>query len=135
MTKQECAIVTAYTEISMLRGDDLKYLYRYLSEIIGRPVYSHEIPAVCEQFRDRIKADFIALSRNASDDTEPEVRQGRWIDTPLPNSRVSKCSLCGFWQRTNGDDKTGKRLIHNAVYRYCAGCGARMDGGTDDAGR
>ena len=70
MTKQECAIVTAYTEISMLRGDDLKYLYRYLSEIIGRPVYSHEIPAVCEQFRDRIKADFIALCRNASDDIE-----------------------------------------------------------------
>lgn len=73
MTKQECAIVTAYTEYSMLRGDDLKYLYRYLSEIIGRPVYSHEIPAVCEQFRDRIKADFIALCRNASDDIEPEV--------------------------------------------------------------
>lgn len=58
---------------------------------------------------------------------EPEVRHGRWIDTPLPNSRVAKCSLCGFWQRTNGDDKTGKHLIHTAVYRYCAGCGARMD--------
>lgn len=68
MTKQECAIVTAYTEFSMLRGDDLKYLYRYLSEIVGRPVYSHEIPAVCVQFRDKIKADFIALCRNASDD-------------------------------------------------------------------
>jgi hypothetical protein len=52
----------------MLRGDDLKYLYRYLSEIIGRPVFTHEIPEVCEQFRDRIKADFIALCRNASDD-------------------------------------------------------------------
>lgn len=68
MTKHECAIVTAHTGITMLRGDDLKYLYRYLSEIIGRPVFSHEIPAVCEQFRDRIKADFIALCRNASDD-------------------------------------------------------------------
>lgn len=65
---------------------------------------------------------------------EPEVRHGMWIDTPLPNSRVAKCSLCGFWQRTNGDDKTGKHSIHSAVYRYCAGCGARMDGGTDDAG-
>lgn len=70
MTKQECAIVTAYTGISMLRGDDLKYLYRYLSKIIGRPVFSHELHDVCEIFRDRIKADFIALCRNASDDTE-----------------------------------------------------------------
>ena len=65
-------------------------------------------------------------------EAEP-VRHGRWIDTPLPNSRVAKCSLCGFWQRTNGDDKAGKHMIHNAVYRYCGGCGARMDGGTDNA--
>jgi hypothetical protein len=64
-------------------------------------------------------------------EAEP-VRHGRWIDTPLPNSRVARCSLCGFWQRTNGDDKTGKHLIHNAVYRYCAGCGAKMDGGADN---
>lgn len=64
-------------------------------------------------------------------EAEP-VRHGRWIDPPIGNTKVAKCSLCGFWQRTNGDDKTGKHLIHNAVYRYCAGCGAKMDaeGGT-----
>jgi Pyruvate/2-oxoacid:ferredoxin oxidoreductase delta subunit len=59
-------------------------------------------------------------------EAEP-VRHGRWIDVPDANTKVAKCSLCGFWQRTNGDDKTGKHLIHTAVYRYCAGCGARMD--------
>ncbi len=48
MTKHECAIVTAYTGFSMLKGSDLKYLYNYLSGFIGRPVYSHEIPAVAE---------------------------------------------------------------------------------------
>jgi hypothetical protein len=63
---------------------------------------------------------------------EPEVRHGRWIDVPDDNTRVAKCSLCGFWQRTNCEDKTGKHLIHNAVYRYFAGCGARMDGGADN---
>ena len=68
MTKHECAIVTAHTGVTMLRGDDLKYLYHYLSEIIGRPVFSHEIPAVCELFRGKIMEDFIALCRNASDD-------------------------------------------------------------------
>lgn len=67
MTKQECAIVTAYTDISMLRGDDLKYLYKYLSGFLGRPVYTHEIPAVCMQFRDRIREDFIALCRDAEE--------------------------------------------------------------------
>ena len=68
MTKHECAIVTAYTGISMLRGDDLKHLYRYLSKFIDRPIYTHEIPAVCEQFREQIREDFIALCREATDD-------------------------------------------------------------------
>lgn len=67
MTKQECAIVMAYTDIAMLKGNDLKYLYDYLSGIIGRPVYSHEIPAVCMQFHEQIKEDFIALCRNAKE--------------------------------------------------------------------
>ena len=64
-------------------------------------------------------------------EAEP-VRHGRWIDTPIPNNNVAKCSLCGFWMKTNGEDKTGKHMIHKAVYRYCAGCGARMDGGDDN---
>lgn len=69
MTKCERAIVTAYTDISMLKGDDLKYLYSYLSGIIGRPVYSHEIPAVIDQYRNTaIKNDFLALCRNATEE-------------------------------------------------------------------
>lgn len=68
MTKHECAIITAYTNISMLKGDDLKYLYDYLSGFIGRPIYSHEIPAVCMQFEEQIRKDFVDLCRNAADE-------------------------------------------------------------------
>lgn len=67
MTKHECAVVTAYTEISMLKGDDLKYLYDYLSDFIGRPVYTHEIPAVASAYREQIREDFLAICRNATD--------------------------------------------------------------------
>ncbi len=67
MTKHECAVVTAYTDISMLRGDDLKYLYRYLSKFIGRPVYTHEIPAVAAAYREQIREDFLDMCRNATD--------------------------------------------------------------------
>ena len=67
MTKHECAVVTAYTEISMLKGNDLKYLYDYLSGFIGRPVYSHEIPAVAEAYKEQIREDFLALCRNAEE--------------------------------------------------------------------
>ena len=122
MTKQECAIVTAYTEFSMLRGDDLKYLYRYLSEIVGRPVFSHEIPAVCEQYRDRIKADFIALCRNASDGIEPEVRQGRLIEGKTFND--SRCSECG--QEFRDDIRFVYPADKNGICRlpkHCPECG------------
>ena len=67
MTKHECAVVTAYTGISMLKGNDLKYLYKYLSGLIGRPVYTHEIPAVAEAYKKQIREDFLALCRNAKE--------------------------------------------------------------------
>lgn len=69
MTKHECAVITAYTDVAMLKGNDLKYLYDYLSGIIGRPVYSHEIPAVIDQYRNTaIRNDFLALCRNATEE-------------------------------------------------------------------
>lgn len=67
MTKHECAVVTAYTDIAMLKGEDLKYLYDYLSGFIGRPVYTHEIPAVAAAYREQIREDFLAICRDATD--------------------------------------------------------------------
>jgi len=51
----------------MLKGSDLKYLYNYLSGFIGRQVYSHEIPAVAEAYKEQIREDFLALCRNAEE--------------------------------------------------------------------
>ena len=69
MTKHDCAIISAYTEILMLKGDDLKYLYEYLSGIVGRKIYTHEIPAVVSHFKNTvIQEDFLSLCKNAKDD-------------------------------------------------------------------
>lgn len=58
MTRCEATIVSAYTGYFIGELDDL---YKYLSELIGRPIYTHEIPAVLDEYHDRIKQDFVAL--------------------------------------------------------------------------
>ena len=68
MTKHECAVITAYTDISMLQGKDLKYLYDYLSGYADRPVQTWELPAVAMEYREQIRRDFQELCRNATDD-------------------------------------------------------------------
>ena len=34
LTKKEAAVIEAYTGVAMLVGDDRKYLYDYLSEVV-----------------------------------------------------------------------------------------------------
>ena len=40
MTLKECAIITAYTGIFM---GELDEFYKYINEIMERPVYTHEL--------------------------------------------------------------------------------------------
>ena len=58
MTRYEAAIVSAYTGYFIGNHDDL---YKYLSELVGRPIYTHEIPAVLDEYHSKIKQDFVAL--------------------------------------------------------------------------
>lgn len=60
------------------------------------------------------------------------VVHGRWVDKPLiksfknTNIPVVECSACGidFCDIINN---------HYFMYKYCPNCGAKMDGGVDDA--
>ena len=59
MTDREKAIVMAYTGIAMLVGDKIDEFYKYLAELYGRPVYTHEL--VNLDIASKAKADFIKL--------------------------------------------------------------------------
>ena len=69
MTKQECAIVMAYTGKCMLAGDDLGIYYKYIAELLCGPVYTHELAdiEVVEEIKEKAKPDFIKLCREAKD--------------------------------------------------------------------
>lgn len=61
-------------------------------------------------------------------DAQP-VKHGKWI--PM-DEYCAKCSVCGWWQKTNGKCCTGDANIHRVAYKYCTACGAKMDGDADE---
>ena len=69
MTDKEKAIITAYTGISMLAGEKLDIFYKYIEDLLGRPVYTHELAdkKVWEQIKERSKPDFIKLCKESEE--------------------------------------------------------------------
>lgn len=67
MTKQECAIIQAYTGVCMLQGEDLEIYYTYIKNLLNRPVLTHEIPELFDDIRELAKEDFIFICENAFD--------------------------------------------------------------------
>lgn len=63
MTDKEKAIVMAYTGVCMLSGDKFQIFHKYIEDIMGRPVYIHELAdkVVEDEIKEKAKADFIAL--------------------------------------------------------------------------
>lgn len=60
MTKREAAIVSTYTGILI---GDLNDAYAYMKEIIGRPVYTHELsnPEVLSELKSKSSKDFMSI--------------------------------------------------------------------------
>lgn len=67
MTKQECAVLMAYTGVVLLQDDDIKYFYQYLDYIFHRPVATHEIPKLVPIIREKSQEDFMRILENAVD--------------------------------------------------------------------
>ena len=63
MTDREKAIVMAYTGKCMLTEDKFHIFHEYIEEIMGRPVFTHELADknVSAEIKEKAKADFIAL--------------------------------------------------------------------------
>ena len=63
MTNKEKAIIMAYTGVCMLTGDKLSIFYNYLEELLGYPVYTHELANInlWETIKEKSKADFLSL--------------------------------------------------------------------------
>ena len=60
MTKQEAAIVAAYTGVLIGEFSDM---HGYIEKIMGRPVWTHELgnEEFCEQIKDKAHDDFVGI--------------------------------------------------------------------------
>ena len=63
MTDREKAIVMAYTGYTMLTGDKFDVYHQYIEELMGRPVWTHQIAYLEETIKAKSRADFIELCR------------------------------------------------------------------------
>lgn len=63
MTKKECAIIMAYTGYTMLSDEDFSIFHRYVEDILGRPVYTHELASnsVINEIKEKSRYDFLKL--------------------------------------------------------------------------
>lgn len=69
MTKNEAAVIMAYTGQVMLTGEDFKIFHKYIERILNRPVSTHELGS--ESVQDEISRnsflDFLDICKNAVD--------------------------------------------------------------------
>ena len=64
MTDKEKAIVMAYTGVCMLAGDKFQIFHKYVEDIMGKPIWTHEMGFLADDIKEKSKADFIALCVN-----------------------------------------------------------------------
>lgn len=70
MTDKEKAIVMAYTGACMLTGDKFQIFHRYVEEIMGRPIWTHEMAQLADEIKEKSKDDFMKLCADESEKEE-----------------------------------------------------------------
>lgn len=67
MTKQECAIIMAYTGTCMLTGDEFSIFHEYIEKLMNRPIWTHELAykEIWEEIKKKSEDDFMNLCKEA----------------------------------------------------------------------
>ena len=116
----------AYTGVVTLKGNDLEIYYKYVKEILGRPVFTHELhdARVLEQIMEKSKADFLELLQGPRPMTAEELENALdtvvWIETKdLQENSSSQYALLESYSRKYGYFYLlHLRNEHPSVYPY-----------------
>lgn len=61
MTKREAAVVMAFTGVSLLVGDNFHYFHKYVEDLMGRPVWTHEFAFLADEIKRRATPDMMTI--------------------------------------------------------------------------
>ena len=95
-----------------------------MAEYISRESVLHVIQRYFPDYYKSLSA-YLDIERLPVADAAPVVH-GKWeyVDVTINTMSQLRCSICGWWTLD---------LSVNGVYHYCPNCGARMDGGNENA--
>lgn len=140
MTDREKAIIMAHTGICTLTGEDFSIYHKYIEEIMGRPVYTHELAdkRVIDEIAEKSKDDFLSICRKKEAESKTEskapVFQERDIvqavDYEDGTGEVRKiryadwlCPVCGWFV----GERYLPRMHSQQKSDYCSRCGQAID--------
>ena len=63
MTLKEKAICEVYTGVCFCAGDERGAVYEYASELLGRPIYTHEFSTLADKLKELAKDDFVKVCK------------------------------------------------------------------------
>lgn len=63
MTQREKAICELVTGVCFCAGDQREAVYKYAAKLLGRPVYTHEFPAMYEKLKELAMPDFMTMCK------------------------------------------------------------------------
>lgn len=111
MTKREGAVLTAYTGYLLC---DIKEFYRYSTEILGEPIFTHEIPDRADELKEKSEEEFLKIIKTQSSGSEewkPESEKpnsDREVLVELENGFTTIATWMngfGCWMSVNGEVK------------------------------
>ena len=72
MTDKEKAVVMAYTGTVMLTGDKFRIFHKYVEDIMGRPVFTHEMgdSKIARKIKEKALPDFLKICNDEFEEDE-----------------------------------------------------------------
>ena len=95
MTYREKAIVMAYTGVTMLKDDKLQIFHKYVEEIMGRPIWTHEMVQLADEIKEKSKADFMKLCADEGSSENPYKWTPVKYNRPIVGQDVEVCDIDG----------------------------------------